>query len=477
MSFLLRYMKLSVIKSIAPLCAFVLIFSACSVSQPVPSQTQTNETVTSSGTTQTVESVKETVTPAPSATIPAELASLKDTHIKIIHPWTDGAGVQFSRLIDSFNRENIWKIQIEESHSGSVSETARIFTDSMETSDRLDMVVTTPEYLAVWNDTGYTIDLTDFMENPEWGMPEKEKKAFLPAVWNTQIRKDRLIGIPVQVNLQFLVYNQTWAKELGFDKAPETQDDLLKQLCEAAHANNFDTVKENDGTGGWIINSSSPVLLSWINAFGGSKAWADDQVTINQDETGEAFSYLRQLTEKGCAWNSRVASPFTYFAGRQALVISATLPDLLELEETMSFAKNKDEWIILPYPGSEKPAPVLMSGLSIGVAKTRPVNELAAWLFLRWLTQPRNQAILAEAAGSIPPSTSTIDLMKTFSEKHVWWKTATELTPSGVMLPALPAWQKVRPVLEDGFWQMLQPTPIPVPTLMEQIDQTIKSVP
>ncbi len=118
-----------------------------------------------------------------------------------------------------------------------------------------------------------------------------------------------------------------------------------------------------------------------------------------------------------------------------------------------------------------------MSGLSIGVAKTRPVNELAAWLFLRWLTQPRNQAILAEAAGSIPPSTSTIDLMKTFSEKHVWWKTATELTPSGVMLPALPAWQKVRPVLEDGFWQMLQPTPIPVPTLMEQIDQTIKSVP
>ncbi len=171
-----------------------------------------------------------------------------------------------------------------------------------------------------------------------------------------------------------------------------------------------------------------------------------------------------------------MASPFTYFSGRQALIISATLPDLLELEETMSSAKNADEWIILPYPGEEKSAPVILSGLSYGISKSSPNNELASWLFLRWLMLPRNQVRLAEAAGSIPPTSEGVNLITSFGDQHAWWKDAQKLVPEALILPASSNWQQIRPVLEDGFWQMLQPTPMPIPTLLEQMDETIKSV-
>ena len=403
---------------------------------------------------------------------------MKGSEIRIIHPWSGESAVVVRDLISLFNKNNVWGIKVEEVAGGSTSETARTYIESMQTSDRLNIVVIPTEYLVGWNASGKVIDLVPFIANSEWGISTKEKEDFLPQTWSANTINNQQIGLPSQINLQFLVYNRTWAKELGFSTEPQTQDEFMKQVCAAAHANNFDNTKENDGTGGWIIDSSSQTILSWINAFNGSKGWEfNDQIALNQDETGAAFKYLRNLFEQGCAWNSRVASPAIYFSNRQSLAFSATLPGLLELEETLAFTKNTEEWGILPYPGESKPTPVMMTGLSYGISRTTPSNELASWLFLRWMMLPRHQARLAEASGSIPAARSAVDLMKTFAEAHPWWKTAINLVPEAQMIPPTSAWRQVRPVLEDSFWQMLQPTPLPIPTLLEKMDETIRSLP
>lgn len=415
-------------------------------------------------------------TPIPSATIPMELARLEDTEVKVIHPWMGRSGVEFRTLIDEFNRENIWKIKVEGQQGGSVSETTQLFSESLKSSDQYDMVVTSPEHLTDWNSDGVIIDLSTFITNSEWGIPEKEKSSYLPQVWAASTISTQQIGIPAQVNLQFLVYNQTWAEELGFTSVPGTQDDFREQVCAAAFANNNDKTPDNDGTGGWIINNSSATLLSWINSFSENRNWLEDPLELTgREEVGDAFLYLRGLMEKGCAWNSRVASPFTYFSERQALVFSATLPDLLELDELLVFTKNSDQWLILPYPGEKEPEPGLMSGLSYGISKTEPIRELASWLFLRWLMLPRNQARLAEAAGTIPPSTTATDLLETTAVIPPWWKEARSMAADALVLPASSVWRQLRPVLEDGFWQMLQPTPMAISTLQQLMDDTIKA--
>lgn len=457
-----------------------LILSACNfpVSSLTKTPSATDPAVTSSpGPLSTSISMPEKATPIPSATVPVELASLKDTTVRIIHPFTGAAGIEFDRLINEFNTENIWKIKVEEEKVGSVAEAARIYKDNLKSSDRLDMAAISPDYLDEWNASGDIVDLSAFISNPEWGMPEKERSSYFTQVMKTGTGTP-MISLPAQINLQFIVYNQTWANELGFKEAPQTQDEFSRQVCEAARVNNQDNTKDNDGTGGWIINASSPTLLSWINAFGGSKGWLSGSgISLNQDETGEAFSFLRGLTEKGCAWNSRVASPFTYFASRQSLAFSATLPDLLELEQTLSFTKNADKWIIIAYPGKEQPSNALISGIAYGITRNRPANELASWLFIRWISLPKNQARLAEASGMLPPTTAAADQMTTFADSHPWWTDAAKMLPEAVSLPATREWRSVRPVLEDSFWQMLQPTPLPVPTLLEQMDETIKTIP
>ncbi len=461
-----------------------LLVSCSSLSAQKSTPYNSTGTVTDAASTGTVD-VTETITPTlkivgtatpvASATIPVELSSLKDTQVRIIHPWVGQAGVEFRRLIAEFNRENVWGIEVYETQNGSVTEAARTYTENLNSSDRLDMVALPPEYLAGWLEAGNIIDLAPYIANPEWGIPEKERNTYLKQSWEANKKSDVQIGIPAQSNLQFLVFNKTWAAELGFSELPVTRSDFENQLCAAASTHNKDSKKENDGTGGWIINSSSTVLLSWINSFDGSAA--DAESWIDQPATGEAFDFLRGLMQKGCAWNSRVASPFTYFADRQALAFSATLADLLELEDTLTFAKNNDEWVILPYPGEVKSAPALLTGLSYGISKTDAVKQLASWLFLRWMMLPRNQARLAEADGSIPPTSLAIDLMADFRQAHPWWQDAQKLVDDARVLPASAGWRQIRPVLEDGFWQMLQPTPMPIPTLIYQMGETIKTVP
>jgi multiple sugar transport system substrate-binding protein len=445
---------------------------------PLPGGITNLAAATSSSNANTNASPDNHGTPIPSATIPVELSSLKGSEIRIIHPWSGESAVVVRDLISQFNKGNVWGIKVDEVVGGSTSETARMFVENMKTSDAMNIVVVPPEYLAGWSADGTIIDLTSHISNPEWGIQTSEKDDFLPQSWTSSTIENKQIGIPTQINLQFLVYNRTWANELGFSTAPQTQDEFKEQVCAAAHANNFDNIKENDGTGGWIINSSSQTILSWINAFNGSKAWtSDSKIVLNQDETGEAFTYLRSLFVNGCAWNSRVASPFNYFADRQTLAFSATLPDLMELEETLAFNKKTDEWLILPYPGKTNPSPVIMTGLSYGISKTNPTDELASWLFLRWMMLPRHQARLAEASGSIPAARSAVELMKGFADTHPWWQLARDMVGEAEMVPPTSAWRQVRPVLEDSFWQMLQPTPLPIPTLLEQMDKTIRSLP
>lgn len=396
----------------------------------------------------------------------------------MIHPWSGATYSRLKSMITEFNNENIWGIRVNEIQGGSVTQTARLFTESMVTSDRINLIAISPEYLAGWNSGGYTIDLTPFISNSEWGIPDKEKSTYFPDIWQSNHYEDVQIGIPAQINLHILAYNESWAEELGYDYPPRTRDEFLNQLCEAARTNNQDSNRENDGTGGWIINANSSTLLSWINSFSGKESSFDSpDKAILSAETGEAYAYLRSLTEKGCAWNSRVASPFTYFSTRQTMAFSATLPDLLELEQTLRFAENNDEWSILAYPGYTSNALVYGTGISYGISKTDAVSELASWLFLRWMTLPRNQARLAETAGTIPPTTSAVDLMSSFSQSHPWWATAKEMVQDVVFIQTSPDWRKARPVLEDGFWQMLQPTPMPVPTLLHQMSETYDSFP
>ena len=58
-------------------------------------------------------------------------------------------------------------------------------------------------------------------------------------------------------------------------------------------------------------------------------------------------------------------------------------------------------------------------------------DQLAAWLFVRWLLSPENQADWVNSAGLFPLQASTMGLLTDYAAGHPQWAEAVNLLPQG----------------------------------------------
>jgi multiple sugar transport system substrate-binding protein len=316
------------------------------------------------------------------------------------------------------------------------------------------------------------------VHDPLYGLKPLEMSDFYTPIWAQDEMDGKRLGVPAQRTARFILYNQTWARELGFDSLPTTSADFEAQACAAHRALAEDDDPNNNALGGWLIDTDPMTPLSWMIAFGGGV----------QDEGGfrflvpgnvAAFKYLKTLQQKSCAWvPSAELSVFDRFASRQALFATASLEDLPDLTRAFSAAANKDEWTVMTFPGVERDALVLY-GSSFIMFASDDVTQLASWLFIRWMLSAENQARWVQSTGLFPLRDSTMGLLAEYSASHPQWALAVKLLPRGEITPQLSSWRLVRVMLGDGFRDMFDTIRHPdltegqVPLILRQMDQTV----
>ena len=89
------------------------------------------------------------------------------------------------------------------------------------------------------------------------------------------------------------------------------------------------------------------------------------------------------------------------FAARQALFSTAPLEELSELGRAMATAENPDDWTVLGFPGTDQIG-MMVYGSSFVILKSTPEEQLASWLFLRWMLDPEQQKEWVEVTGLFP---------------------------------------------------------------------------
>ena len=213
-------------------------------------------------------------------------------------------------------------------------------------------------------------------------------------------------------------------------------------------------------------------MYSWLLAFDGSVA--DGNVyTFSTDPNLAALQFVKGLFDDHCAWLSTEPTPFDSFARRSALFVSGDLAELPMAVESMSRLKNADEWTLIPFPGDSGHV-VVTYGPSYSLLKSTPEKQLAAWLFVRWLLSPENQAGWVSATGLLPLRISLPDQAGMAPQ---WQAAAAELAVAqGV--PQLASWRKVRYVLEDGTRMIFQ-TNLPLaqlPSILIEMDATAQEL-
>ena len=428
---------------------------------PLPVQAQPSQTPTSS---------------APASALGVQRAALHGLHI---HYWYSGS-LEYQRaienLVNTYNASSPEGIWVETRYFGSfgglMDELRAAPPDS-----RPEMALTYPALAAGWDSSGpQPVDLAPYLQDPTWGLSNADQQAF--SINFSARGGTSLTSLPGYREESLLFYNQTWASELGFSgQLPGTPQDFQVQACAAAAANQKSKNASLAGTGGWITAATPDVVLSWIAAFGGQDP-TGLEFSYQNPADQQAFAFLKGMFDAGCAWVSRLPDPAGYFAHRQALFFSGSQNDFSAVNAAMAAAKSSDRWTVLPYPGQDGKPVVYADGPDNYIFKSTPERQLAAWAFLRWLSQAVNQAGLAEAAGVLPARSLTEDQLTPGLKGNALWRAMRGMAGSARAMPAWPGWSEVGPMLGDAAGQLFQiyTKPDQVPSILDDLDKTIQEV-
>jgi len=439
---------------------FVIVLSACTNSTtsidnaqtPVPSATAK-------------ASVTETPVPAVSS-LNVEEEALLGAQVQIWHPWFGAEASLFESQVAEFNKINEWGIIVSAESKSNYSELFLETDAALESSSNPNVVIALPEHAIGWREN--VLDLNPYVHDPIFGMSTLEISDFPSVIWMQDELDGVRLGMPAQRTARFILYSQTWARELGFNSPPKTYSDFEKQACAANKALSEDTDQDNNALGGWLIDTNAMTPLSWMIAFGGGVQEQDGYRFLAPGNI-DAFKNLKISQQKNCAWvPSPELSVYDRFVMRQALFATASLEEFVDQSRAFGASGNKDEWIVLPFPGKDDSAFVVY-GSSFVVFESDDATQLASWLFIRWMLSAENQARWVQSTGH---------LLASYSTSHQQWADAVKLLPSGSMTPKLASWRHVRVMLGDGFRDMFDTIRHPdltdgqVPLILKQMEET-----
>lgn len=455
-------------KILVAIFLFSIVLSACA-----PTTTDSNTPAPTPSVTPIVEEAK---TPTPAASkLNVEKESLRGKQVNVWHPWFGAEASLFESQVEKFNSTNEWGIVVNAESKSNYNEIFSQTSAALEASSAPQIAIALPEHALAWGDA--VLDLNPYAHDPEFGMSALDMSDFANVIWRQDEVNGKRFGAPAQRTARFILYNATWARQLGFDSPPQTSSEFEAQACAAHDALGNDSDSTNDPLGGWLIDADATTALSWMFAFGGG-AQQEDGYRFLAPGNIDAFKYLKALQQKNCAW---VASPdlsvYDRFAARQALFVTASLEEFPDLSRAFSAASNSDEWVALPFPGADRNA-LVVYGSSFIAFNSDDETQLASWLFIRWMLSAENQADWVRSAGLFPLRSSTLNLLADYSADHPQWAEAVKFLSSGEVTPQLPSWRLVRVMLEDGFRDMFDTIRHPdltegqIPVILTQMDET-----
>ncbi len=378
---------------------------------------------------------------------------------------------QVAPLLRAFNQDNPWNIIVTGRRFGSPVE----LEEALSQDGTAPVVVGYTEQLLAWDESGLLVDLAPYVSDSEWGLAPADQQDFIPVFWEQDQSGSRRIGLPARRTARFLIYNETWADELGYSRPPETPDRFRSQACAANAAMKTDNSFQNDGHGGWLINTEPPTMLGWLGSFGsqpvrpGGKAYR-----FNTAQSEAAFSFLKALVDGTCAWESQAPYPDEVFATRQTILASASLVDLPFITEAMQAIGSRDHWSVLPFPAETGDPLLPVSGPSLALQSGKPATQLAGWLFIRWLTTPETQAFWTRLDGSFPVRSAARPLLDDYAASRAQWATAWDLLPLAITEPHLASWGEVQWALQDAGTQLFRSYFLAerIPATLQELDRT-----
>jgi len=365
------------------------------------------------------------------------------------HPFGGDRQVFLEKIINEFNRNNEWDITVFQESKNGYGDLFLNMLAASGSGESPGILLAYQTHAAAYHQINGIIELSSLINNEKWGLSKVEKEDFFQGVYNQDIfpiYEWARLGFPFQRSTDVLYYNLDWLAELGFQDPPTQPEDFKKMAC-AADTPFSKALGENSQ--GYYFYIDSTRFSSWVFAFGGKLFNPDtNQFTYNDPSNIEVLDFFQDLIDSGCA------IPISNRQTAQAAFSDGTLLFMVDSSYHISSIDNLVDkgsgfnWSISALPTKQEEPVQNIFGASMSIPRTTPETELAAWIFIKYLTGSDVQAQWVRNFPYLSVRRSAVDPLSEFFGSNPRSRIGYDLLDFGITEPSLPGYDLIRQDLE-----------------------------
>jgi len=357
------------------------------------------------------EDVEPTRRPRYDVEIYGELESVdpSDQVVVFWYPYTQGEEELLLALIDQFNASNEWGITIVGEYAGSSDDLYDEILGRIESRALPDIVVAEQHQVAAYAARDALIALDPYVESEAWGYTDEDLEDF----FSVALAADRVpqfddrYSWPLYLLMEVLYYNEDWLVELGYTEPPSTWANFAEMACTASDS--------EVGTYGYEFSIDALTFVDMLLNQGGQIFSDDAEAYAFDSEEGLAtLAFIQDILGKECAVlkTERFGARTDFGAGRVLFTIGS-VSDLPQYRRDVAEGAGFN-WSISNLPTTLSKPEVSVRGPGFSLFPSTPEKQLAAWLFLKWFTEPEQQARWARTFGVLSVRSSTADFLQDY---------------------------------------------------------------
>lgn len=323
-------------------------------------------------------------------------------------------------VIADFNANNEWGITVVGEFQGNYDDIYEKVKAAIAGGGLPDISVAYQNQAATYATLDALVDLTPYIESEKWGFSEEELDDFFADAFRgdelPQFENQRF-GFPPYRSMEVMYYNEDWLKELGYDAPPENWEQFREVTCAAAAS--------GEDKYGYEFSVDTSTFMDMLMTRGGTPTNADATAYTFGGEAGKAvLQFVQALVQDGCATieTEPYGDQSDFGAGKVLFTISST-SGLPYYRQAVAEGANFN-WSIALLP-RERDDPVIdVYGASMSAFKSEPEKQLAAWLFLKWVSEPDQQAKWSRGTNYFPTRKSVASEMSQYLAENPQYEKA-----------------------------------------------------
>lgn len=356
-------------------------------------------------------------------------------------------------LIADFNGSNAYGIKLRGEYVGRYGDIYNKMNVGIQSGSlAASLVVAYQNQAMAYYQADGIVDLMPYMESPKWGLSVEERADYVQAFLDQDNVNGVQIGFPPNRSMELLYYNLDWLRELGYDNPPATWDEFA-ELCRLAKEKPFSQSENKARSLGFLLNVDASRLAAMVFSRGGDLVnAAANAYALDSPQVRASLELMRDLVAAGAVdITSERGAELNEFVTGQILFSQDSSSGLPFYKSGIEDSGLDFEWGVTHPPQSGSTPVVDIYGASVSLCRNDPAKQLAAWIFLKWLTAPEQQARWVRASNYFPVRKSTARELEGYFEENPHYGVAFGMLDYGKSEPTIASYQQVRRLIQEAM--------------------------